>query len=406
MVSRRFPPTLAPGCARPLYFSKYLPEFGFDPAVLAEAPSRSCATDPSQLDELPESVTVHRVPEHRGRRLDRRHLYLPLIEGGATLVRRFEPDLVWATAPSLDSFKVASVLSRIGGVPLILDYRDPLTYGLLTSGWTEKRARLERAWERRLLEQAARVVFASPLTRERMAARHPGLQTKFTTIPNGFDARGDVEGTAPAREPRGSKMTIRFLGTIYVIGGRCHRNPDVFLDALRILRSERPDVTSLLEVEFVGDCAEVEERVSQRGLSDLVRVRPHVGFAESQRIMSRSDVLLHLQTLDEASKDCIAGKLYEYLAARRPVLGIVTPGGGDDWLLRQCQAGPRIGIDDARAVARAILDLWTKWRADELRVTVDPGWLAQFHRRALTRRLAHLLTEVLEERPETERIVA
>jgi glycosyltransferase involved in cell wall biosynthesis len=394
MVARRFPPLLAPACARPLYFSKYLPEFGFEPAVLAEAISPRSATDPSQLDELPESVAVHWVPERRER-------CRAFIREGTTVVRRFEPDLVWATAPRLDAFQAGAVLSRLGGVPLILDYRDPLTWGMHADHLTEEHARLQRAWERRLLEQAARVVFASPLTQERMAARYPGVEAKFATIPNGHD--GPAE---PAREPRGAKMTIRFLGTIYVRAGRCYRSPDVFLDALRILRRERPDVSSQLDVQFVGACAEVSERVKQRGLTDLVHVRPYVGFAESQRIMSRSDVLLHLQTLDESTKDCIAGKLYEYLAAGRPILGIVPPGGGDDWLLRQCQAGPRVGIDDARAVARAILDLWERWRADELTSNVDPSWLAQFHRRALTQRLAHVLNEVLEERSDAERVVA
>ena len=141
-------------------------------------------------------------------------------------------------------------------------------------------------------------------------------------------------------------MTISFLGTILFVRGRCYRDPDVFLDGLRILAAEHPQVARQLAVRFVGRCPSVAERAAARGLTRLVEVRELVSVAESRRMMADSDVLLHLQTLDEASKDCIAAKLFDYLGARRPILAIVTPGGGDDWLLRQCDAGTRLGIDD------------------------------------------------------------
>jgi hypothetical protein len=148
-------------------------------------------------------------------------------------------------------------------------------------------------------------------------------------------------------------------------------------------------------VIFVGRCPGVAERARARGLERLVEVRGPVGVAESVRLMRASDVLLHLQTLDDASKDCIAGKVFDYLGARRPILSIVTPGGGDDWLLRQCDAGPRLGIDDPTAVARALLGLWQRWRAGTLRSDVDASWLSQFERRALAGRLAQLLEQVV-----------
>ena len=40
--------------------------------------------------------------------------------------------------------------------------------------------------------------------------------------------------------------------------------------------------------------------------------------------------------------DAISGKVFDYLAARRPILGVVTPGGADDWLLRQAAASKDI----------------------------------------------------------------
>ena len=47
--------------------------------------------------------------------------------------------------------------------------------------------------------------------------------------------------------------------------------------------------------------------------------------------MRGADVNVLLQTIASGT-DVIAGKAFDYLAARRPILGVVDPNGGDAWL--------------------------------------------------------------------------
>jgi hypothetical protein len=68
VVSYYFPPSGGPGVQRILKFVKYLPEFGFDPAVLTVAEGDYPARDESLLEEIPATVPVlrTRIPEPYG----------------------------------------------------------------------------------------------------------------------------------------------------------------------------------------------------------------------------------------------------------------------------------------------------------------------------------------------------
>src|SRR5690606_33581010 len=93
-------------------------------------------------------------------------------------------DLIWVSSPNVRNLPVADTLSRVLKRPLIIDLRDPWTYGSLWRPRGEWVARLERAAARRLLNHAARVVVTSPLTEREMQQRFP--DARFATITNGF----------------------------------------------------------------------------------------------------------------------------------------------------------------------------------------------------------------------------
>lgn len=415
MLACYFPPMVAPACGRSLSFAKYLPDHGYSPAILTAPTLFDYPADVTQLEALRGRATLHRpradsllryIRTRRGRwppdvwshsPATQEHLRLAaeippcaphvmtVVAAGLDLAERRKPSLIWATAPPIDWSKAASEISRITGIPLIVDYRDPLTYGVLSVRDSREVERRERWWERRILTQSTRVVFASRWTHEQMANRYPEFAEKFLTISSGFDgAVWDVD-----EQPVGERLMISHVGTIYA-----HRSPDVFLDALRLLVDESPEVAAQLAVRFVGRCSSVQELAAQRGLADRVQVLPTVSVAESRSMMRGSHVLLHLPSLDEASKDCVAGKIYDYFAAGRPILAIVMPGSGDDQLLRE--AGVKtLGIHDPRAVADALRDLWSRWRAGALSSEINSRWVSQFDMRLLTKRLADVMDDVV-----------
>jgi hypothetical protein len=100
--------------------------------------------------------------------------------------------------------------------------------------------------------------------------------------------------------------------------------------------------------------------------------------------MRSSHVLLHIES---TATYAVSGKLFEYLAAARPVLGMTPAGSDDEWFLVQSAAGLNLGLEADR-LADVIHQRWTEWREDRLAVHIDPVGLKQFHRRVQIRKLA------------------
>ena len=109
--------------------------------------------------------------------------------------------------------------------------------------------------------------------------------------------------------------------------------------------------------------------------------------------MRGADVNVLLQTIATGT-DVIAGKVFDYLAARRPILGIVDPQGGDAWLLGQTTGNLVVSYEREQDIAEAIASLHARWKRGQLpRLTGD---FAEYERRRLTERLAGAFDGLLQ----------
>jgi glycosyltransferase involved in cell wall biosynthesis len=428
MISEKFPPFNLSGSARPFYFAKYLPEFGYAPQVLASSLLGRDERDEGLLAELPPQVTVRRTPRLLSPWVTRlRDLSRPLLSAhppraadaavrgsggqrasrakealdwlgwwthweldwatlaalaGAWDARRQTPRLIWASGPHFRNFVVAARLTEWLRVPLVVDLRDPWTYGSLWRPRTEGIARSERAWAVRVLERAARIVFTSPLTLEAMSRRFPQLRReRLLTITNGFE---DTP-VAALRDVGAECCLFRYIGMLNE-----RRQPDVLIRAFAVAAAD-PEFRAAARLEFIGSAGGHEDKAGLAPGCD-VRFRGHVSRAESLRYMAGSDVNLLLQTISEG-EDVISGKAFDYLHVRRPILGVVDPAGGDAWLLRETGAGSVVPWQDVGAIARELSAEFQRWRAGDrpaLRQEVS-----RYSRRALTAQLASVFDEIL-----------
>ncbi|HEU4580468.1 MAG TPA: hypothetical protein VFS67_19565 [Polyangiaceae bacterium] len=427
MISEKFPPFNQSGSARPFYFAKYLPEFGYAPRVIASSLLAREERDDSLLAELPVRVRVRRTPRllspavARLRELARGRTNLPHAASvaprprspraswkqeaagwlewwsyweldwaalatlaGAWDARREPPRLIWASAPHFRNFAVAARLSAWFGVPLVLDLRDPWTYGSLWRPLSSRSARSEQAWASRVLGLATRIVFTSPLTLEAMSRRFPELRRdRLVTITNGFED-GPLE---PLRELPSERCLFRYIG---VLNER--RQPDVLLRGFAAAAQD-PEFRALARLEFIGSAGGHEAKVGLAPGCDVQFLAP-VSRAQSLRYMAGSDVNLLLQTISEG-EDVISGKAFDYLRAQKPILGIVDPAGGDAWLLAESGAGQVVPWQDEAAIARALLEAFRRWKAGER--GAPPQAASRYSRRALTAELAALFDQILSE---------
>ena len=433
MVYDRFPPFNVSGTARVFHFAKNLPTFGWTPVVLSGQPGPDEPLDQTPLDLLPPEVRVLRTrswltpgkdrlarwfnrkrssaraarapapqPAPRGpasRRVFERGspawrltglpLWLlewhldwapPAIARALRDPKVRRSDVVWVSAPHVRNLVVGEALSRLLNKPLVVDLRDPWTYGSLWQPRGRWVARAESSSATRILSRAARVVVTSPLTEQQMQQRFP--EARFVTITNGFTADDSI---TPLRETAPDKCLFRYIG---VLNER--RKPDALLEGLAIA-CRTPGLRAKIHLEFVGGMAGHEASIARFDLGDIVTSRGRVPFDESLRLMRGSDVNVVLQTISEG-QDVIAGKTFEYLAAGKPILGVVAERGGDAWLLGRIGGTQLAPYDQPERIAAAIQASLRDFEAGAR--GPERERLAAFERERLTGTLAELLDQV------------
>jgi glycosyltransferase involved in cell wall biosynthesis len=88
----------------------------------------------------------------------------------------------------------------------------------------------------------------------------------------------------------------------------------------------------------------------------------------------------------------LTGKIFEYLAAERPILAAVPPDGAAAQLVRDTGAGVVVPSDDVDALREALLDLHRRWDAGSLDGTpLSDEWRQRLARGGRVEELADLL---------------
>ncbi len=90
----------------------------------------------------------------------------------------------------------------------------------------------------------------------------------------------------------------------------------------------------------------------------------------------------------------IPGKVFEYLAAGRPILAAVPPGGAAAGLIEEVGAGVVAAADDVEALRAALLELHGRWKRGELQVELSPEARERVSRRARVAELAELVRDI------------
>jgi glycosyltransferase involved in cell wall biosynthesis len=168
-------------------------------------------------------------------------------------------------------------------------------------------------------------------------------------------------------------------------------------------RDPRPFITALAEsgldvvARFVGDFRPADrEWAESLGLGDRLELISYVPRRRSLELQRDSEALLLL--IPEAGgrgRGVLSGKVFEYLAAERPILAAVPPDGAAAELLRETGAGVVVAPDDVAGLRDALGELHMRWQAGELAGTpLAPEVRKRLDRQARVEQLAALLRRV------------
>jgi hypothetical protein len=235
------------------------------------------------------------------------------------LCRRNRPNVIWATIGPMSAGEVAYRTSVATGVPYVLDFRDPwgleyYPHEIRRPTWAKN---IDNRNMRRIFERAQAVVFMFKSVAESYLQAFRGAldRTKIHIIPNGFE--GEVESFV---HTPGDRCTILYAGTLTTY------RYDTLLEGLTQLKRQDPALAVRLRLLFVGEgFQQLAERVADLGLQNLFEIIPPVPSAEVRRLQREAHALLVLGRMPgRTAHELVAGaKLFGYLQAGRPIIGIV-----------------------------------------------------------------------------------
>lgn len=423
VISYYWPPSGGSGVQRWVKFVKYLPSEGWEPVVFAPENADYPALDPSLAAEIPADVEVLRgriwEPYAAYRRLTgakstqvteissgkktfkqrlslwiRANLFVPDPRVGwvkpsvKTLLKYLQEhpvDAIVTTGPPHSVHLIGQKLHKETGIPWIPDFRDPWSrmYYLRYLPMTAATWRKLRAQEQAVLDECSTVLACTPLVQEEFQAQ---TKTPVAMITNGYDEE-DFTGPAPKADTR---FNITHTGLFAADG-----NPFTLWKVLGDMADSVPGFREKLRLRLVGKVdGEVLEAIKAAGLENsVVALGPtdHATAVMEQR--SASILILPLRN-DPLYWPILPGKLFEYLASRRPILGIGQEDGAMARVIGDAKAGITADWDNEAAV-KAFLEQAFKHHLDG-GVPETKGNIGQYSRRATTHELAALLSKVTE----------
>ncbi len=419
VIAYYFPPLGLSGVQRTLKFVKYLPSFGWEPTVLTVEDRGYFARDEgllAELDGLP--VEILRTPSLDPLHLFRKKKVVQMPSGrsygaavklgsfflvpdnkigwrrhalrAARAAHERNPfDLIFATAPPFTGFLIARDARKQLGLPLVLDYRDPWLENPLHSYPTPLHRFLHHRMEMSVLRYAHHIVTINRRMKELTLGSSRLLSHNDVTIlPQGFDP-ADFEGSVVSADP--TRMHIVYTGTFYI-----DRRPDSFLEALSRFFERTPRARGQVMVSFAGTPREEDRRkIAAMKLDDCVHMLGYLPHSDCVRLTRSADVLWLTIGSSRGMDVASTGKLYEYLAARKPILASV-PEGEARRTLEKSGVAFLSEPTDVEAMTAHLETLHARWRAHALPAPAD-SFLAQFDRRHLTGELAKIFANVLHE---------
>jgi glycosyltransferase involved in cell wall biosynthesis len=297
-------------------------------------------------------------------------------------------DCVVSTSPPASAHLIGAALRSLG-TPWIADLRDGWTFDPPRPAWpTRVQAVADAGLEQAVLRRADRILAVTrPIASD--LERRLGLPT--TVITNGFDPDERPAQIAPPLDP--TRHSLVHTGRMNVVG----RSPTAFFQGLHDYLQRRPDGAQRLEVVLAGPVsAEQRTLLADERLEGLVRSVGSLERAETLALQRHADTLLVLAEGNDVrpSRSIATGKLFEYLAAGRPVL-VLGEESEAARIVREAGAGVAARGDDSGDIASA-LERLVDQGLEGPREAVD-----QYAWPALIRRLEAEIEAVLAHDPRT-----
>ncbi|MEE1898336.1 glycosyltransferase family 4 protein [Flavobacterium rakeshii] len=421
IITYYWPPAGGPGVQRWLKFVKYLPEYGIEPVVYVPKNPTYPLIDEELQKDVSYNTTILKnniiepygwasvfskkntkkissgiIPDKkkqsalqklmlwvRGNMFipDARVLWVrPSVSYLSNYLQGSGIDTIITTGPPHSLHLIGMELQKRFGVKWIADFRDPWT----TIGYhkelrlSESSQQRHKKMERDVLNTADSIIVTSPTTK----AEFEQITDKpVTVITNGYDVE------LVAKEPLDEKFTLAHIGSFL-----SERNPKILWESLSELVSEYTEFKDKFELKLIGAVSqEVLTSIEQHGLTNYVNNMGYVSHSEAVKQQRKSQVLLLVEIDSPDTRCIIPGKLFEYMASERPVVGIGPQGADFADIIKTTNTGVFVEYTEKEKLKDTLKSYFAQYMAEGLKVHAIG--LQQYSRRNLTNQLANLLKQ-------------
>ncbi|MBI5804494.1 glycosyltransferase family 4 protein [candidate division TA06 bacterium] len=408
ILSYYYPPLGLSGVQRTVKFVKYLPQFGWNPIVIAPRPRGSYIYDPAlgaevaqakvfrtwSLDPLflsPQKNTGSAIHKNSlASRINRWLLpdnktgWIPFaLQAGMKAARQFPIDAIYSTAPPYSSHLAGVLLKKFLDRPLVADFRDAWT----SYTWTKYPAgplrKLDHKMEELVLKNADLVTAVNSRILDDLCGLHPRIDgSKFHLVSHGYDP----EDFAGASSPDPDHFTIAYTGTFIN-----NRSPRTLFEAVKLLRKQNFSGLNKLRIVFAGSHRESDlALVKEFELNSIVRFTGYLTHRQSIKILTEAN-LLWLTMGPEETANVTPGKLFEYLGSQKPIAASIPSNGAAAKIVIGAGAGSVVAPDDTSGLAGIIRQQMSAWENKKTASPIDPERLKFFDRRLITQQFSDLL---------------
>jgi glycosyltransferase involved in cell wall biosynthesis len=296
--------------------------------------------------------------------------------------------LVVTAGPPHSTHFIGEQLKKALPIRWICDFHDLWTdiifYDMLYK--TSLTKKLERQVEKRILENCDHLFTVGEGYKRKLLSKSDKLTPdKISIVPIGYDEKLFLPGDSTVIQP---VFTITYVGTI-----AAYYQPEVFFAAVKQLITKYP--AAPVKLLFVGVVPpDLFNTIEAQGLANIWEYKAYVPHQEAVAFMKQATVLLLVNPVTRDEEIVIPGKLYEYMACKRPIINITSLKSETAAIIERCGAGRTFDRTMLAPLVDYLESLLLQWQA---KGTVVPDFneaaIASYSQRAIAGRLSDYLSQ-------------
>lgn len=434
IITYYWPPSGGSGVQRWVKFAKYLPKEGWQPVIYTPENPELTTIDKTLAAEIPPEAEVVKThifepygiyrklmgkgsstdlkaltsagsdgnevnPVNGGKKSWKQKLSLyirgnffipdprimwvrPSVKFLKSYLKKHPVDAIVSTGPPQSMHLIGLELSKATGLPWLADFRDPWTkiFYFKHLELTPRSEAKHQALEKKVVDGATRVIAVSPMVKKDFEAI---TSTPVELITNGFDEE-DFNDPFEADE----YFNITHTGLFASDG-----DPEILWKVLAAKCQEDKEFRKLLRIRLVGKTdQEIVNSIEAAGLGPNLVNLGYQSHEVAVREQRNASVLILPLRKEPEYEAVLPGKLFEYLASRRPILGIGQTDGAMAQVVRNTGSGIVYDWNEEQKIRRWVDFSWDEFKNHELLDNATD--ISMYSRRRLTKRLVSLLEEI------------